>query len=119
MERGKEIREMRILDHHYFEITNEDEDQTKIKNKISLGIKKKLRKTCTFHCITRHIGKKDRDGSKRMHAVGENNQIFKTCVYREQMEREIIMCNKKHLKHAYSSIIYEDKMYDKLRDNVN
>ena len=115
--RGNEFREKELLDYHHVELNNEDEDQLKMKKKILSGIKKKLYKTHTFHYITRHIGKGDRDGIKRLHVVNEDNQIIKTSINREQIEEEIIMYNEQHLKQAHSSIMYKDKIYKKLRNN--
>ena len=117
VKRGKEFREKEILDYHHTELNNEDEDQLKSRKKIISGIKKKLQKTHTFHYITRHIGKGDREGIKRLHTVDEENKIIKTCVNREQIEEEIITYNEQHLKQAHSSIMYQDKIYKRLREN--
>ena len=81
--RGKEFREKELLDYHHTELNNEDEDHLKMKKKIVSGIKKKLQKTHTFHYITRHIGKGEREGIKRLHTVDDNNKIIKSCINRE------------------------------------
>ena len=117
VERGKEIREQEILDYHYSVVSSEDENQRKMKKKIIAGIKRKLFKTHTFHYISRHVGKGDRDGIKRIHTVDDSNQIIKTYVNRKQIENKISRYNEKHLKKAYESIIYKDKIYKILRND--
>ena len=117
VKRGREHREKEMLDYHYAELNNEDEDQTKNRNKIMSGTKKKLHKNHTFHYVTRHVGKGERDGIKRLHAVDAENRIIHTSVSREQIEEQIISHNEQHLKQAHSSIMCQDKMHKKLRDN--
>ena len=72
-EKGKELRELELLDYYYSTIVNKNEDERKTKKKIIAGIKRKLFKDYTFHCISRHADKRERDGIKRIHAVDENN----------------------------------------------
>ena len=47
------------------------------------GIKKKLNRTHTFRHTSRHVGKGEREGIKRLHAVDADNKITKTCINRE------------------------------------
>ena len=115
--RGKEFREKDLLECHHSEIISDDEDQLKIKNKIISGIKRKMQKNHAFHCIARHIGKGDREGIKRLHTVNQDNEIIKTSVNREQIEKEIITYNERHLKQAHSSIMHKDKMHNRLRED--
>ena len=69
--KGKEL-----LDYNHEELMSKNEEQVKKKKKIISGIKKNLRRNHTFHYLTRHIGKGERDSIKRIHIV-DKNQKFK------------------------------------------
>lgn len=112
---GKEIRENELLDHHHSEIACENDDQRKQNEKTLSGIKKSLNKQHAFHCISRHVGKGEREGIKRTREVDENNKIIKTHADRESIEDSIIKCNEMHFAKAHNSIAHADRIYEKLR----
>ena len=76
-EKGKELRELELLDYYHLVIENENVDYRKTKKKIIGGIKRKLFKDHTFRYILRHMGKGERDRIKRIHTDDNNNQIIK------------------------------------------
>ena len=117
VKQGKEIREKEILDYHHSEVVCENEDQRKTKNKILSGIKKKMNRMHSFHYLSRHVGKGEREGIKRLHEVNENNEIINTHVERERIEQKLIEHNETHFTKAHDTIAYKDKIYDKLRDD--
>ena len=86
-ERSREIRQIELLNYYHSKATNKDEDKIKMRKETTLEIKIKLFKTDTFHCITRRVGKWDKYGIKRTHAVDDNNQIIETCINWELIER--------------------------------
>ena len=97
----KKLWETELLDYHHSEIENNNEDQRK----------RKLHRNHIFHYISKHIGKGERYRIKWLHVVIKNNQIIDTYVKWEQIEDKISKYNVKHLKKAYKSIIYKDKIY--------
>ena len=117
VKQGKEIYEKEMLDYHHYEVVCENEDQRKTKNKILSGIKKKMNRMYSFHYLSRHVGKGEREGIKRLHEVNENNKIINTYVERERIEQKLIEHNKTHFTKAHDTIAYKDKIYDKLRDD--
>ena len=84
--KGKEIRENELLDYHHSEVIYKTEDQRKIKKKILSGIKKNMNKMHSFHYLSRHVGKGEREGIKRIHEVDDNNRIISIHVDRESIE---------------------------------
>ena len=52
-----------------------------------------------------------------MHIVNENNQIIKILTSRNEIEEVIINHNRNHLKYTYYTKIYQDRIYNKLKDN--
>jgi len=71
----------------------------------------------SFHYISRHVGKGEREGIKRLHEVDEDNTIISTHVDRESIENKLIEHNEMHFTKAHNTIAYRDKIYKKLRDN--
>ena len=114
IKKGKQIRENELLDYHYSEVSCENDDQRKTKEKILSGIKKSMNKMHSFHYISRHVGKGEREGIKRIHEVDENNKIINTYVDQESIEDRIIKYNEMHFMKAHNTIAYRDKIYEKL-----
>ena len=81
------------------------------------GIKKSLNKQYAFHCTSRHVGKGEREGVKRMHEVDKNNKIIKTCLDYKSIEDRIIKHNKMHITKAHNSVACAGRTHKKLRDN--
>ena len=115
--KGKEIRENELLDYHHSEVICETEDQRKTKKKILSGIKKNMNKMHSFHYLSRHVGKDEREGIKRIHEVDDNNRIISTHVDRESIENKLIEYNEAHFTKAHNIIVYRNKIYDKLRED--
>ena len=114
---GKAIRERELLDYHHTEIVCENDDQIKSKKKIINGIKRTLNKMHSFRYISRHVGRGDREGIKRLHVVDNNECIQETYVNRDRIEKEISKFNENHFKKAHNTIAYKDKIYEKLRED--
>lgn len=117
IECGKEIREKELLDYHHSEVVCENDDQRKKKEKIISGIKRSLNREHAFYYISRHVGKGEREGIKRIHEVDDNNKIIKTYVDRESIEDRIIKYNEMHFTKAHNTIAYRDRIYARLRDD--
>ena len=65
--------------------------------------------------MSRHVGKGEREGVKRMHEVDENNKKIKTYLDCESIEDRIIKCNEMHFTKAHDSIAQADRACEKLR----
>ena len=76
-----------------------------------------MNKIHSFHYLLRHVGKGEREGIKRIHEVDENNRIISTHVDWESIENKLIEYNEAHFTKAYDTIVYRDKIYNKLRDD--
>ena len=68
---GKELREKELLDYYPNELKEEDEKNPKKKEKTLSGIKKVMMRNHTFQCLSRHVGKGQRDSVERLHKVNE------------------------------------------------
>jgi len=73
-----------------------------------------MNKMHSFHYLSRHVGKGEREGIKRIHEVDDNNRIISIHVDRESIENKLIEYNEAHFTKAYETIAYRDKIYDKL-----
>ena len=115
--KGKEFREKELLDYHQVELIGEGDELVKKKKKVIAGIRRKLKRDHTFHYLSRHVGKGMRDSIKRLQVENENENENITLIKREEIESRIREHNTQHFKKAHESIIYRDKIYEKLRTN--
>ena len=117
--KGMEHRENDLLDLHPNELTPEflDNDQKK-KAALRSIIKNRQRKSA-FKCMTKHIGRGRKRGLIKVHEVNENNQIVKTHIGEEEIEKTIMNHNRKHYSKAKNTPVCQDKTCNQLQsDNV-
>ena len=116
-EEGKELREQELLDYVPNQVICDDERHPKKKEKILSGIKNEMKRNHTFQYLTRHVGKGQRDGIRRLHKVDENNVIVETYIERTKIENKLLEYNTHHFTKAHNSIAYKDKIYKALRND--
>jgi len=115
----KEYREQYLLDHHHSKINEEHQNSQKMKKKVIKNIEKQQKRNHTFRYLTKHAGKGVKGNLKRLHIVNENDQIIRTIIDKENIEKTIKEFNEKHFQKAHQSIAYKDKIYAELdRDDI-
>ena len=105
------------MDCHNKEIIKVDDVAMKKKKKILAGTRWKLKRNHTFNYVSQHTGKGIRQKLWHLHVPAKDGNVKTTLVKREEIEKQISMCNKKHLKQAHNSITYEDKTCHWLKDD--
>jgi len=111
---GKMLREKELLDYARNEFNDNDEHHPKKRKKIISGIRKELIRNHTFQYLSRHVGKGQRDGLRRLHKTNNNNEIVESYVDRLTIEKELVEHNKDHFTKAHATEIYRDRIYQKL-----
>ena len=97
--RKKQIREKYLFDHYNKQLSEEDLND-KCKSKILRSMAKQMKHQHSFQYLTKHIGRGPKNSLKRVHISNENNNIVKTLIQKEEIERVIIQHNINHYSQA-------------------
>ena len=100
---------------------NNIEENTEIKWKIRKNIINRIKKeqqwNYSFHYLTKFVGKDMKGSLKRLHEVDKEGNIIETYLNREMIEKKLIQFNTKHFKQAQNTNAFNDKIYNKLKNN--
>ena len=75
------------------------------------GIKKKLKRNHTFHYISRHTRKGERENIRCLIVMNDKEEITETLIKREEIEERLKEHNTNHLKKAHHSNMFNDRIY--------
>ena len=116
-EKSIEFRENELLDLCPNELTEEVIANKHQRKRIIQKIYKDQQRKRSFRYITKHIGKGTKKSLIRVHEKDDNNQIIKTYIGKEDIEKAIMKYNKVHYTKAHESKVYQDKIYFKLQED--
>ena len=110
-QKGKQIREKKILDFHHTKLGNETIANKKKRKKVIQRIIKDKKRNHQFQYMIKYLGKGVKEALRKLHIRNDQQEIIKTLIDRKEIETAIIQYNRKYLNQAHNTLVYNDKIY--------
>ena len=115
--KGRELKDIEILDINSVIIDGDTEKAKKIRKKIANRMRKAEQRLWSMKFLTNKVGKGPKQALKQLHIINNEGEKVKTLHNRNLIEEALIKQNLEYYRKVLKTQVFRDKIYQKLKED--